>query len=614
MRGQVEVLFFNGKNGKAIVDAQIYGHITVFSAKDSDEQGLPGGIFSESSMSIAQVSVRKILGQLFPDIEQIEIRFNARSQKLEELTKYKAQPNSLHIAQLLSSSILASMLSDVGEGQDEEDQVINCDIPDEKSLCNFISKTFLSKLEKNTQKLRDVFLREKRKEPNSLLVRAEALEKIDPSKTLEILKQIEVDQLTPEERGRKSVLTLKAITRVDLSDDGFQKNLDLYEDLCRDNSKDSAVLRTLAFTWIRYLQNRRDFRGALKAVSKFSDDFPESMLSDTERAVLGYLRGRGKYHEGEYIGALELLEEAFSKYDREDSEFYSDILNTAASSFTDNLFFEQATCMLDEALRVREKLVLPKKVETLSAMGCLAFKMADFPKALNLFKETIGVMRANGFIENESRILNYTAKASLYAGDIEGSKKHLEEAFEKGKGKASSLAFSNSIKMALLIKQGEYSAADEFFKSTFLLPENRTEIFPSSWGYFFQAEACINLGRTRDALQYQAKGIDMFLSDRYVLEAGIGTVIPLLWDVSDEDMAFFDRLMSSLDILPNLMEYEEAHSNLSDRFFSSFFAKAIDGTQNKKPLIKTMIEEIISAAITKDRSKARDTINRICLL
>ena len=615
MKGDVGVLFFNGITKRSTVDVRIAGRVSLAPDSTSTLLRPSAEVFSEAATSLAVSTCGRVLETVLGGDGWQRLSFRADSLKLEELLTHKAVPDLFHVAQLLAASILVSMLSDINASMVEDDKPLLCDARNEDDLHKFTFEKFSARLMEHANVLRESFSKRRAKEPHPLLQRAKAMEDDGtPDLALKLLETLPPEQLEPSDYGMWCILKLKATTRLDLTDPGFHPNMEQYNAMCLKNRHDSEVLRALAFVWIRYLQNRRDFPEALKEVKRFDSEFPESHLAPSEKAVFSYIKGRSEYHQGEYIGALELLDAAFSRTEATDLEFRSDILNTAASSFTDNLFFDHADQLLSEALRIREQLGLAKKVETLSAMGCVALKKAHFEKACELFDQTLREMQKNGFIEEENRILNYAAKGLIYKGDFAKASDLIEEALRKAGEKKRDVAFSNSIKMSFLVKKENFADADAFFRETFLLPENHSEISATAWGYFFEAEACYRLGRKRDALQYQARSIKFFLSDRYVLEAGLGGIAPLLWDISEEEMSFFEKLIGDTDLLSILMNYKETHRDLPERFFKKFFDNKKKNTGASKSQLEIFIENIVNAAVTKSPKKAQSIFNSICLL
>jgi tetratricopeptide (TPR) repeat protein len=380
----------------------------------------------------------------------------------------------------------------------------------------------------------------------------------------------------------------------------------------------------------------------MEAKKSFEESFPESTLSPKEKALLEYLRGRSEYHKGEYIGALELLDKAYRAADKKDEEFISDILNTAASSFTDNLFFEHARILLREALAIREKLSLGTKAETISAIGVLAFKNGNFDEAYSLFTQALREMRTSNFVKDENRILNYLAKAALYKGDSATSDTFLDEALGKA-DRVEQKLFSHAIRMASLVMRKEFQSAHELFQETFLLPEHHQHCFPVAWGYFFEAEASFQLGRLKDAIRHQARCVDLFLSDRFILEAGLASIKPFLWNPDIEHLELFYENINEENIVNELIEYRDNHEDLPERFFTEFFDKNDSAThpetsslrgladlpqrflsnlfsggifnrESKGAMLSKTIDMIISATQAKSAQKARKTLEHAYFL
>ncbi len=390
------------------MDARIAGRVSIVRDNASTTLRPSRGVFSEAAVSLAVSAVSRTLETVFGGGSEFRLSFAADSPKLEELAIYRAVPDPFHVAQLLASAILASMLSDIGDAETDNEKPVRCDSRNEDDLRQFLSGVFSARLTEHAALFREMFLSRTVREPHPLLGRAEALEKSGtPEQAFALLGTLNPELLEPSDYGKWCLLTLEALVRLDLTDSGFQR-IWKYNEMRR-KKPDSYVSRSGIY--LDTLPQNENFNAALNEALRFSEECPEARLSPSEKAVFSYLKGRNEYHLGEYIGALDLLDSAFSGTDGTDLEFRSDILNPAAACFTDNLFFDHASCLLQEALRIREQLALAKKVETLSAMGCLALKRADFAAASDLFALTLREMRKNGFIEEENRILNYAAKA-----------------------------------------------------------------------------------------------------------------------------------------------------------------------------------------------------------
>lgn len=342
--------------------------------------------------------------------------------------------------------------------------------------------------------------------------------------------------------------------------------------------------------------------------------FPESVFSDEQKTCFEYLSGRADYSSGEYIGALISLDHAFSNCDVNDHETRSDILNTAASSFTDNLFFDQADALHSRALETRRRLHLSEKAdETLSAMGITALKRRDFKSALKLFSESFEGSR----LKEQNRICNYLAKAALFCGDYKSAEKYLDQALDAlgAKQDAVKSSFTYAIKMALLVTVKDYDGVCDLLKKTFLLPEYREDPFTAAWGYYYEAEACFQLGRIKDALQYQARAVRCFHEERYILEEGLAALKPYLWDLEGNEPLFSEYwgLFSDINVMDDLDNYLEAHNNLPELYFSEILKLSA-----AKDLPKTNLAELIDlikgAGFSKDPQKVQKALDFVCLL
>jgi len=330
--------------------------------------------------------------------------------------------------------------------------------------------------------------------------------------------------------------------------------------------------------------------------------------------LIDYLDGRTAYLGGEYIGAIEKLESARINHDPSDVEFYSEILNTSASVFTDNLFFEQADFLIGKAERIRADLHLPALYESVSGRGVCAFKAGRFKDARNLFEQAYQGMQESGPIADHNRILNYIAKAQLFCGEPAAASVSLDKALESA-DTAKKASFSHAIRMALLVSGKKHQEATRLFRSEFMLPENHEQfdVFALGWGYRYQAEACAATGLSRDAAEYLARAIRFFDSELYVLEACSALLLPIAWGLDPQTLSLFSSMVGDMALMQKLEAYCMKHRAINQSYFKDVFTES-GASLPRKARLENFGLDVAMLLSVPDKSRAQAFLSAPCLL
>lgn len=325
-------------------------------------------------------------------------------------------------------------------------------------------------------------------------------------------------------------------------------------------SNDPIKTRELYFSYIKFLEDERDEREPFKLIEEFEKKYPISELSKEELSYYHYLKGRNYYARGEFLLSakhLKLAKDSVGKNEK----LLASIYNTATNIFTDNLFFDEALSLADRAYELREKLKLPEISDTISLIGGIYFKSANFKKAYEHYK------RAKE-LQESGRIYNYLAKSSTMLGFTNKAKEYIEKSsgFEDKKG------FLTLIKFLYLFKKEDYKKMNELYKETIVLPEIR-KIYDKvviGWSYALLAKASFIQKKYKDGVEYLYKAIDFFIEDRYILESFYISLYPYRYEIPNEFLVKFNNLIDNFELQDKFREYVQKHENLS-KDYSKYF-------------------------------------------
>jgi len=374
---------------------------------------------------------------------------------------------------------------------------------------------------------------------NSFLKRALSFyEEKKENKAKEVLENIDKNTLSNFEKDEYRLL--KFMLR-DKSEKEFYEEVEYF-------SKNPLLLKKLFFHMIKYFQDKRDEKLPKKLISLFEEKFSIKDLTEKEKSIYFYLKGRSFYYRGEFIEALKYLSKA-----REyavDEELLSDIYNTSANIFTDNLYFEEALSLAKKAFDIRKKLQLDEKVNnTLSLIGGIYLKQNRLNKAYEYFKK---VKR------EDSRINNYKAKTAILRGYLNKAKEYIEKS--KKLDKIDEKGFIRSIEMLYLFKKGKNVL--EYFEENFVLPEKRKKVDAIVWGLVYMILAEVYKKEYKKVFIYLYKGIKELIGDNYILEAYYLSLYPYKWKFDKKIIKEFENMIKDFRLNSKISDYVYKHSEV----------------------------------------------------
>ena len=370
-------------------------------------------------------------------------------------------------------------------------------------------------------------------------------------------------------------------------------------------------LKSFYFSYIKFLENIRDVERPRKLLKEFEKKYPISILSKDELSLYYYLNGRSEYARGEFLIGLDQLSHAREELDKNDDQLKASILNTAANCFTDNLFFKEAMSIADKALHIREKHKLPERQETVSLMGGIHFKSANYEDALNSYLLAEELSKEFTLTNrHKNRLYNYIAKSSVMSGNYKKAETYLEKAIKDGDQKG----FSSYIHLLLLLKQKKYDLMLDHFKEKTMLPENQREYddFALGWSYTYMAEGAFLQEKYDDGIEYLYKAVTFFIEDLYFLEAQYVSLLLFRYSVPSNHIELFRNLEGNDTILSKLKVYVEKHASIRQTFFNDLFTNDDSdiGNSNLEQFYND-IKEIND--INYNPEQVREIMDGICL-
>ena len=210
------------------------------------------------------------------------------------------------------------------------------------------------------------------------------------------------------------------------------------------------MIKKYYFAYIKFLEDIREEKKPRELLREFEKDYPISVLDDSELSMLYYLRGRAEYGRGEYLVALKNFSSALQKIDKKDIAEKAKIFNSAVNSFTDNLFFDQARWIANQAKEFRSILGLAETFESISCQAGIETKSKNFKKALDLHLQADQVMKEMQLTQiEENRHYNYLAKNAIFCNMYDEAEDYLKKAEEAGDVKG----FSKYLRLLLLFQK-----------------------------------------------------------------------------------------------------------------------------------------------------------------
>jgi len=370
-----------------------------------------------------------------------------------------------------------------------------------------------------------------------------------------IFKSINEENLS--QFDKKEYKFLEFLLDKNKNSEKFEKYIKIFED-------NPAKLKEIYFNFIKFLQNKRDESLPRYFIKQFEETFPLSYLTDKEKSIYYYLKGRGLYYRGEFIEAIINLKK--SKQYANDEELLSDIYNTTANIFTDNLYFKEALYLAEKALEIREKLYLEEKInDTFSLIGGIYLKQNKLANSYKFFNK---VKREN------SRINNYRAKTAILRGYFNKAEEYIKKAkeFEKNETVYDRKGFLRSIEIFYLFKRGKFNEAEEFFKKEF---EESRNIDAIVWGSVcaVMSEIYFKRNKIEEVYKILFKGIDELLKDNYILEAYYLSLYPYKFEMAKKDIEEFNNQTADFNLTVKLAEYVNRHIEILSKEAEEFGIK-----------------------------------------
>ena len=367
----------------------------------------------------------------------------------------------------------------------------------------------------------------------------------------EIFNSIDKDKLS--EFDKKEFIFLNFLLDEEKNEDKFKEYVKIFED-------NPLKLKEIYFNFIKFLQDKRDEKLPKRFIEEFENRFSLKDLSNKEKSIYFYLKGRGLYYRGEFIDAIRNLKKA--KEYATDEELLSNIYNTTANIFTDNLYFDEALTLANRALEIRKKLYLDEKVnDTLSLIGGIYLKQNKLNKAYESFKE---VKR------EDSRINNYRAKTAILRGFLNKAEEYINKS--KKFDKKDEKGFLRSIEMFYLFKRNKLEKVKEFFKNEFVLPEKREKVDAIVWGlvYSIMSEVYSLENKKEDVFKALFMGIKNLLEDNYIIEAYYLSLYPYKFEMDKKDIEEFNKRISVFNLKSKLSDYVYRHKEVLSKEAKNF--------------------------------------------
>ena len=324
----------------------------------------------------------------------------------------------------------------------------------------------------------------------------------------------------------------------------------LFEEMKEYFKNNTQKLVKIYFDYIKYLEDIRDERKPYKLIKEFEENFSIKLLDKDELSYFYYIKGRNLYYRGEYLGALEDLKKA--KENVQNKRLLASIYNTTANCFNDNLFFEEALQIANNALKIRKKFNFAEVRDTFSLIGGIYFKKGDFNNALKFYKKALKLAK-------DDRIYNYLAKTFILKGDLKEAKKYLDKSHKDEKG------FYFWIKTLYFYHSKEYLKIDKLYLKEFYCPERRDkkDKFVIGWFFYIMSLIAIENQKYKKAKKYFSLSLEYFIKDNYILEANF---------VKEDIFKYkkFKKIANIFEIDRLFDEYMLKHKSISQDYKDTF--------------------------------------------
>jgi len=548
------------------------------------------GVISTRVYSSAKQKIIDFLKEIFPSLNIKQVGFHLISRDLEMFKSQMITPEAESLVEVIFILVVQSISKELK-------------IETETNL-----EKQISLISDRESEFKHVFIRPKKGViENKILQRVLRLyEEKQYADALPVLEEIIESSLTIYEKEEYSFIQFQLFTK-NATEDVEQK----FRSAVKDFNDNPKQIKRFYFEYIRFLENLRDARKPRTLISEFEEKYPISILSEEELAYYYYLKGRAEYGRGDFLLALDNLSNALKYVDESDEQLIASIFNTAVNSFTDNLFFQEAEQIGQKALTLREKYKLPEKQETVSLLGGIEFKYANFSESLEKYLESEKLAEKFTLTSlDKNRLYNYIAKSAIMVGDYKKAKTYIDKANVAGDTRG----FSKTTELLKLLKEQEYSEMAELFKNTIMLPENRKpnkyDYFAIAWGYVIMALASFEQKKFNDGIEYLYKGADYFYNDMYILEAFYVSLYLYQYAVPEKEIEKFREMIGYSDLQNEFEEYIQKHISISKTYSDIFGAK-----QGEKNLLQRFHDD--TKNITDENynpEEVKEILNSICLM
>jgi len=575
MNTRIPAITFNG----SVVECALSFSIEDLSINGSEESS---PLLSERVRGRVQEVVVGALRRAYPDLAIERVGYRLVSRDLENLRANRVRPDGESLAKAISHRILNEVAVRVGADMQAD----------------------LDSLRERQPIFRRVFLGEAPRPPAPAVERVGVLfEERRFEEAAGLLRELDMESLSAEERERVAPVELAlelrrcgcAVPRMEACYAAWSKR----------HASEGKLRRKGHMVLVRALEDCRHIHAPRKWLRAFEEKWPVSALMPDERSYYWYSKGRTEYGRGEFIGALELLERAAAELPSGDLPLLAAIQTVAANCLADNLLFEPARRLAEQALETRKRLALADAFESQGALAGIAFKAGRFDEAREEFLVYARMAEELELGSDErNRLRNYLAKSAIMVGDFDEARAHLERAMEDDR-----LGFSAALWLLWLLHRGEHAAMDAFYAEHFLLPERQRgcDPFALGWAYAFMARAEFARGRWEPGVKYLARAVGFFRADRYHLEAA--WLLRYLWEypLSGEALSLFERIQPVEEILSDLEEYARRHRDLLDRIPT--LAEEVDVS----PRLDSLFEELAALQSGTAPPGGGRLLDRICL-
>ena len=548
---KVKAKTINGSNIETGID------ITIAALSFGSEQPELHNPVSTGVLAETLSELKTILHRLFPKAKLEKARLHIISKDLESISSMGIVLDCASLSKGLTAAIISHIARELGFN----------------SAVNNDMKTYLKAHQEDFLRLFQESQHTEQVNPDLVRVH-ELLKDKKYQESFRLLSSIDNKLISEKDRREADFLSFSLRLKSGIGDLS-QVDLEFRAALEKLGDRPEYV-KKYYFEYIRFLENSRDFQRPSKLLKEFQEKYPLNLLDEPEKVTFYHLRGRAEYARGDYLRALKQLTTALTHTDPEDRENRAKLFNSSVNCFGDNLFFDEAMWIAEQASELRSLLNLPENMETLSCLAGLKTKQNKHDEALEILRKVEVQSSAFCLTQVEhNRLNNYLAKSLIFLGDYEQAGMYLKKAEAAGDPKG----FSRQIRLLMYLKQKDFTGLEKLFNEVFILPENQNlnsgfDRFVLGWAYTIMAEASLIQQQYRDAVLYLNDAIAFFLSDKYVLEAKFATLLIWSYRLPEPYAASFRRLRDGMDLEKQFDEYVKKHSFIAESYFHYYDPKS----------------------------------------